>query len=216
MTKVVRVIAGVMTEVDVAGPGATLASRSQVTRANRDINDLIRIEDVSDTTDGAMTTKKILLGDVTLINTARQTTAGYTNSTTTSSDIVGLTLPVLSGRAYKLEVVGIFRTAATTTGLGLNFTGPAVTYMSWTGKIQLAAAGSDQFYEGTVVTAAAAMATTKVVSTGVIAATTDYQFTITGLIIPSANGTLQLQGSSEVAASAITIQHSIMTLIDCG
>jgi hypothetical protein len=170
--------------------------------------------DVSDLTDDPALGSDVKIAPQLLL---ARTTAQYTNSTTTSSNIAGLSKDIKSGRTYRIDAAGIFQTAATGTGLGLNFTGPAVTFMGWRARIQLAAAGSDQYYEGTVTTAAAAMATTKVVSTAVVAANTNYLWEVSGLVVPSADGTLQLQGSSEAASSQIIIQlGAVMILTDLG
>ena len=125
-----------------------------------------------------------------------------TSTSATTLTATGLTFTVTSGTMYALKAWGTFRTAATTTGLGLGFsTTVATTYCGWGVQISQAAAGTDQNY-----TADALALTATLVSTGVVAANTDYLWEIEGRFQPSASGTVTIGFRSEVAASTVTWQ----------
>lgn len=148
---------------------------------------------------------------VTNVATAKNS-ANTTNSTVTPVDCTGLAVTLTTGRRYTVQAHILFQTAATTTGIGFNFTGPAMTSCGWRARIQQAAAGTDQTFEST----ATALAT-QLVSASVIAANTTYLATIEGVFAPSATGALQLQVRSEVAGSQCTVLNgSAVVLIDCG
>jgi len=145
-------------------------------------------------------------------STCKQSAQAVNSSNTTPTDVPGLTFNLVAGRRYYFRFMGRFRSAATTTGVGFTFSGPAVNFTHWWLQAQQAAAGTDQMYQNT----AAALATV-LVSTGVVAANTDYLWQVEGIIEPSANGTLQLRCRSEVNASQITIQNvGIGILEDAG
>jgi hypothetical protein len=134
------------------------------------------------------------------------------SSNATPSDITGLAFALTSGRRYYFKFFGQYQTAATTTGIGFTFSGPAVTRTSWRARIRQAANGTDSFYEGD-----AQALTTVTVSTAVVAANTDYAWEIEGVVQPSADGTLQLRVRSEVNSSQVTVQDvGIGLLVDVG
>jgi len=133
-----------------------------------------------------------------------------TVSTTAVDDITGINWPVISGRMYHMKASGIYRTAATTTGLSLAYSGPAMTYGRHYAKMQQGAAGTDQFYENFQ-----NALTTAITNTAVVAANTDYAFFAEAWFQPSANGTFQARHGSEVGASnAIVRAGSVWTLTD--
>lgn len=132
---------------------------------------------------------------------ARDTTVRTSTSNTTLT-ATGLTFTVTSGTMYALKAWGTFRTAAITTGLALGFsTTVATTYCGWGVQIEQAAAGTDQNYTANALTLG-----TVLVSTGVVAANTDYLWEIEGRFQPSADGTVTIGFRSEVSASQVTWQ----------
>jgi hypothetical protein len=134
-------------------------------------------------------------------------------SNTTLTAISGLSLSVTSGRRYWIKAMGNYRSAATTTGLGLGFsTTVSTTSVGWSARIAQAAAGTDSFYEG----GASSLATT-IVSTAALAANTDYLWTIEGFLEPSASGTIAIGFRSEISGSTVTIRPgSILIAADLG
>lgn len=110
----------------------------------------------------------------------------------------GLTLTLVAGKVYRIEAAGQYRTAATTTGIGLRLGGTVTaTGIRYTTRIWNASTP-------VVVTAAALLGAN--LTTAVTAANTDYAWDIDGLIRVNAGGTLIVEFASEVASSLVTIQ----------
>lgn len=124
------------------------------------------------------------------------------NSTTTLADATGLVFSVKSGRYYKIQFSVVFRTAAATTGIALTVTTPTFTIFSGVSRIPIGADGTDSTRIGHHTTSA-----DQNVGTAVQAANTDYLALFDVVIVPSANGKVQLQFRSEVNASAVTIKQ---------
>jgi parallel beta-helix repeat protein len=125
--------------------------------------------------------------------------ADQTISAATQTNINDLTYAVLANTDYSFECTIMYSTAATTTGIGLAVTSPAaptaITYQIRMGGF--AADGTAAQYTG-VGSASADL----VLSTGVVAATTNYPAYISGVLRNGANpGNLQIRGRSEIAAS---------------
>lgn len=140
-------------------------------------------------------------------------TTQLTENAATLTNITGLSFSLTANRMYHFKFVGTFRSAATTTGLGLSLTGPALTYAGWSAQIEQAAAGTDQFYTYTVANSLSFIGA----SQSVVAANTDYLWEVEGFVQPSAAGTLQLQFRSEVSGSTVTLKAgSVGILTDCG
>ncbi len=118
------------------------------------------------------------------------------------ANVTGLSFAVTSGVYYHYIFYITFRTAAVTTGIKLCLTYPAVTAFSSQVRMEFATDGAGGEWQG-----ALTATTDSVMSTGVQAATTDYFAVIEGNILPSANGTLQVQCGTEIAASAATIRQ---------
>lgn len=96
----------------------------------------------------------------------------------------------------------MFRSAATTTGLRLGLTTPTFTTFSAGVQMPIVADGAAASWFGTIISSG-----DSVVSPSVEAINTDYIAVVEGLIVPSANGTLQLQHATEVNASGVTIRQ---------
>lgn len=129
-------------------------------------------------------------------------TADQAFSLVALTNVTNLSFAVTAGTLYRFRFDVIFRTAVTTTGIGLGLTYPAVTSMAAHARIPFAVDGSDAVFEGEITTSG-----DSVLTTAVVAATTDYLAVIEGVILPSANGTVQLQARTEVAASAATVRN---------
>lgn len=145
--------------------------------------------------------------------TVTKGTTQVTEAAAALTNIPGLSFSLTANRMYHFKFMGIFQSAATTTGLGLSLTGPAVTYAGWTAQIEQAAAGTDQHYTYTVANSLSFIGA----SPSVVAANTDYLWEVEGFVQPSAAGTLQLQFRSEVSGSTVTLKAgSVGVLTDCG
>ena len=148
----------------------------------------------------------------TIVAVAKNTATQTNTSATVSVDITGLAAAVTAGRRYIWRALVPFQTAATTTGIGFGFTGPAMTTFLSRVSIQQGAAGVSQTYTN-VGTALATVLT----STAVVAANTTYLAEVEVICTPSANGTLQLGFRSEVAASQASVLNGAGGyLIDLG
>jgi hypothetical protein len=124
-------------------------------------------------------------------------TAAATSSVVTYAT-TGLSLTVVAGKTYEIKAFGQYRTAATTTGLGLRLGGTATaTSVHYTTTIWSAS---------TPTQGQAAAMSTALLTTAVTAANTDYTWELRGLIRVNAGGTLVVEFASEVAASLVTIQ----------
>ena len=116
------------------------------------------------------------------------------------SNATGLGFSVFSGVPYAYQFQVLFRTPATTTGLGLAVTHPAGVG-AYTAKIPHAADGSDSHWEGH-----GTASDDPIVGTGVQAANTDYLAQVQGVLTPSSNGTIQLRFRTEVANSRVSLR----------
>lgn len=124
---------------------------------------------------------------------------------TTLADLTGLGFPVVAGGVYRFEGRIAFRTAATTTGIRLGLTCPAFTVMAATVNIPFAADGQAAMWHGVINSSG-----DSVVSTGVPVANVDQLAIITGIIIPSAAGNVQIQYASEVNGSGVIVRQGSM------
>lgn len=201
-------------------PGIKVSAMTALTGANAAAGDLFTVMDVSDTSmAGTGTNKSMTLDEVVnalklrgMQQVVRQSASDSNTSNTTLDNIPGLAFAVTSGRRYHFKFMGTYQTAATTTGMGMAFSGPSMTDFMAIYQMQQAAAGTDQFFQGTSLAL-----TTVVTSTGVVAATTNYAWMVEGVLLPSAGGTIQLQYRSEVNTSNVTVQNTgVGILTDCG
>lgn len=127
----------------------------------------------------------------------------YTNSANPKafSNITGLSFSLYNGLAYHFKFYLCFQSAATGTGIGFTFTGPTVAMVSWHAQIAQGAAGTDMWFESW-----GSNVTDIVESGSVQAANVNYPATIEGIILPTADGTLQLRARSENDGTQVTIQ----------
>lgn len=119
------------------------------------------------------------------------------------ANVTGLSFAVTAGTLYRFTFFIAYRTAATTTGARFGVTLPAVTTFAATTRLAgFAADGTDSEFTGALTTSG-----DSAMSTAVAAASTDYLAVVEGVLLPSANGTLQLQAATEVNASAVTVRN---------
>jgi hypothetical protein len=133
-------------------------------------------------------------------------TSAYTNSTTTPSNVTGLSFTLAKNSTYFLNCALVYK-AASTGGLKILFTGPAspslVTY-SLTEGLSATTTGNTST-TGTVYST--------VLGAAVTTATTDFPGEVTGVITTgSTAGTLQLQAQSAAAATLTIEAGSACTL----
>lgn len=138
-----------------------------------------------------------LSGNLRALPLSSRLTAAASSSVVTYGS-TGLSVSLAAGKAYELKAFGQYRTAATTTGIGLRLggtctaTGIRYSITAWNAS--------------TPTQLQASALSTALLTTAVTAANTDYTWEIRGLIRVNAAGTLTVDFASEVASSAVTIQ----------
>jgi hypothetical protein len=139
-------------------------------------------------------------------------TSDQTFTSGTPANVTSLSFAVTSGRYYKFKFDVIFRSDTATIGLELTLTFPGITRFAASVKIPVAADGTAALWNGWITSSGDSVA-----GSGVQAINTDYYAEVEGVILPSANGTLQLQASTETGAGTITVrQASLGYLWDLG
>jgi hypothetical protein len=105
--------------------------------------------------------------------------------------------------------MGTFQSTATTSGLGLEVdTSGTFTYDFYRVRIQQAAAGTDQYYEGT-----AAAVNTAITSASVAATNTPYLWEIEGFFQPSTNTTIQPAFRPETNGQTATLRAGSLGIL---
>jgi hypothetical protein len=120
----------------------------------------------------------------------------------TLANTTGLSFSVTAGTYYAFEFLIVYSSAATTTGLKASLTVPASTVFAASASIPTAADGASAMWHGWITTSGDA-----VTGSGVQAINTNYVAVLKGVILPSGNGTLQVQHATEIAASGITVKR---------
>jgi trimeric autotransporter adhesin len=134
--------------------------------------------------------------------TFSKSTANQTFSATALANVTSLSFNVTSGLTYKYKFHIVYTSAATTTGLRLGLTYPAASMATALANISSGADGTGAYFQGTINTSGDSVMATATSSTS---ANGHIAF-VEGIIAPTANGTVQLQAATEVAASNIVIR----------
>ena len=128
-------------------------------------------------------------------------TANQAFNSTTVADVTGLSYAVTAGVTYKYKFYVLYTSAAIGTGLKLGVNYPAATVASANARIAYAGDGGNSYYEGSLTSATDSVTATAVAATGTV-----YVAYVEGVLVPSANGTLQLRAGSETNGTNVTIQ----------
>jgi hypothetical protein len=129
-------------------------------------------------------------------------------TTTTLSDVTGLSFAVNANQLYKYKAFVFYTSAVTTTGLGIGLTYPVSTLATAQVSTPSGTDGTASFFQGTINSSG-----DSVLSTATPVANTQHLSIIEGAILPSVAGTVQLRARSEVNASTITIlQNSFIEI----
>jgi hypothetical protein len=120
------------------------------------------------------------------------------NSTTTNADVTGLVFPVTAGLKYKFKFYLQYDAAAVGTGARFTINGPAMTSLNYTVD-NSAGTGLRSVVYLTTLDSTHTPSAGSHFTTGNVA-------TITGILTPSATGTVIPRFASEVATSAITVK----------
>ena len=120
---------------------------------------------------------------------------------TTVTDSTGLVFALVAGTYYHYRFNVLYTSAATTTGLKVALTYPAVTIA--TASVTALNSGAASVVIGRI-TASGGIVT----GAGTPSTTAPYMLEIAGTILPSSNGNLQVQHGSEIATSGVTIKQA--------
>lgn len=129
-------------------------------------------------------------------NTVKLTADLSATTSTTLANSTGLSFAVLSGSYYWFRFIVLFTSATATTGLKLGATTPTTTIYSARVQVPSAADGTDSEVVGWLSSSGDSVIGTGVETTGVV-----YAARVEGIIIPSADGTLQVQHAAEVGSA---------------
>lgn len=128
-------------------------------------------------------------------------TSDQTFNSATAANVTDLSFAVVSGTTYFFKFVCLVRSDTATVGVRLTVTTPAVTRLGATVRTIIAADGAGAEFQGAITASGDA-----VVPTAVPAINTDYLAIVEGIIVPSANGTLQLQAGTETGTTVVTVR----------
>lgn len=128
-------------------------------------------------------------------------TADQTSTSTTVANVTGLAFSVLSGRYYRFSFEMIHRTTDLTKGLRATITTPTFTSFAAVCRSMAGASGGGGEHQYPISASGEEVAFAN--ATG---ADTDYIARIEGSILPSANGTIQVQFGLEATAATVTIR----------
>ena len=134
------------------------------------------------------------------------TGADYTNSTTTPSTITNLTWSVTSGTPFGFACL-ILSTGTATSLVRYNINGPTMTNFAATTQRYTTTAAQTLLVLQAVSAAAQTAACTTACNTTILPTI------ITGSGLPSANGTITVQGSSSTAAQSVTVHRGSYCIV---
>lgn len=140
----------------------------------------------------------------------------FSSTSVTRSNVTGMSFAVTAGKKYKIEIIGTYQTAVTTTGgsLGYVLTSGTGTIM---GEIKMAITqGTSATDLGQTIFAINATNTTSgsfMTSTGVSAVNAPHKIISSLIFDCTTTGFFQLQWGSEVAASSAQINAGLVMII---
>jgi hypothetical protein len=134
-------------------------------------------------------------------------TADASNTTTTMSAATGLSFAAAVNTTYKIDVIGTFQSAATTTGIAIALDVPTGSIISGLMFHATSATG------GTASVEQIADAVSTGVSSGVRAAATNVPIVASYIVTTAATGgTVQLVFRSEIAGSGVTLKAGLTAM----
>jgi hypothetical protein len=138
--------------------------------------------------------------------------ADQTFSSATAANVTGMSFAVVSGRTYRFRFLCLVQSNTATVGVAATVTIPAATRFGAVARTPIAADGTAAVFHGAISSSGDA-----VVPTAVPAINVDHLLEIEGILIPSANGTIQLQARTETGTTPVIVrQGSIGMLWDLG
>lgn len=125
-----------------------------------------------------------------------------TLSSATLANVTGMSFSVSNGGVYHFRFVLLVQSNTATVGVAASVTIPAATRFGAMVSSVIAADGTAAEYVGAVTTSG-----DKVSPTAVPAINTDYVEIVEGILIPSADGTLQLQAATETGTTNVIVRQ---------
>lgn len=129
-------------------------------------------------------------------------TADQTFASATPADVTGMSFSVRSGGYYHFRFVILYQSDTSTVGLQATVTTPAFTRFGARLNAIVTGDGAGRDYVGAITASGDA-----VLTTNVPAINEDYVAVVEGVIIPSANGTLQLQAATETGTTNVIVRQ---------
>lgn len=129
-------------------------------------------------------------------------------STATLTSLTKLAFTVASGAYYYYRFVCLVRSDTATIGVKMSVTIPTVTAFGGQVSATVAADGTAAEFVGAITASADAVS-----PTDVPAINTDYVQIVEGVILPSANGTLQLQAATETGTTTVTVRQGSVGML---
>ena len=134
-----------------------------------------------------------------------KSTADQTKTDATLINVTNNSFSVTSGVYYHFRFMVPHRSTVATVGLKLGLTFPAVTVFACFLQSNLAVAGVGGGSQGFITASGGSF-----IVTAIPAINTDYLAVVDGVILPSANGTLQLQFAAETTGATVTCRNGAM------
>ncbi|MFN7422896.1 MAG: hypothetical protein ACK5QP_05825 [Chitinophagales bacterium] len=161
-------------------------------------------------------------GDVILANSGVGVAQSYilssnvSRNSTARSNVSGWSIPVVAGKSYKIEIIGTYQSAATTTGgsIGLVTVG-AVGTIHGSFEMEISQTTSTTVLRTTLraIGTSGTLAGSFITSTGVSAANSPHSIELTSVFNCTTSGTINVQWGSEVNASASQLNTGSVLMV---
>jgi len=130
-------------------------------------------------------------------------TADETSATTATLANTSLLFTVVSGLYYQFVFDLVWQTSDVTVGLKIGLTTPTLTRFTAMAQIVEAADANNAVFSGTINSSGDSVS-----SSGGAVINTDLPARITGVILPSASGTLRVQYAAETTGATVTLKRA--------
>lgn len=138
------------------------------------------------------------------------------STSTTPADLSGMSFSIENGKTYKVELIGTYQTAVTTTGARICLkmsSGNATIQGTWRGAVSALAVTTELAKTINKINSTY-VAADQFVTTGVNAINTAHYIGAIFIITATSNGVVQLGWGSEVASSAATLNAGYSIIIE--
>jgi hypothetical protein len=128
-------------------------------------------------------------------------TADQATTSTTAISATNMSFPVIAGNVYKYKFLVLYTSTSSNNGLRLGLTYPAVSTASAVANIAAATDSTGAYYQGVINSSGDVVAATSTAASNLIEIST-----VEGILVPTANGTVQLKFGSELSSQTVTIK----------